>query len=437
VKPLPGFVLLGGLLLLAGRTASGQPDPVPVAEPSFESLNDALGAALWQDNNLWDDPIAAVAARIPLPPESKTSVDRSFRWYPPSNLRLLGARPYSVSLLGTVENSTRISIVFANKGDFGGLGLIHSQAAQATGSARTRLNNAGKDLIRELPGAIRADARAIEKLLTDLLGPAATQRNQIAGAASEPLQRWNWKGHAILLAVRDRDYAALRIVPTAVADSNETPDRVRDAALRTALKQRIERRANGDVILSDIPMVDQGPKGFCVPATMERTLRYLGIAADMYLLAMLGDTAAGGGTSVDAMVESVTGMVRSSGRRVEKFPSNLRITNIRRAIDDGLPILWSIHVAPALDESLTQRAIQRAATPTAEAWKPILKKWTKLAGRPVIQRQLGHICLIVGYNAETDELAISDSWGPAFRERWITIDEASVISADDLRIIDF
>ena len=35
--------------------------------------------------------------------------------------------------------------------------------------------------------------------------------------------------------------------------------------------------ARSNVVVTDIPMVDQGPKGYCVPATWERYLRYLGI----------------------------------------------------------------------------------------------------------------------------------------------------------------
>jgi hypothetical protein len=38
-------------------------------------------------------------------------------------------------------------------------------------------------------------------------------------------------------------------------------------------------------------MVDQGPKGYCVPATFERAMRTMGIDADMYLLAMVGQRA--------------------------------------------------------------------------------------------------------------------------------------------------
>ena len=40
----------------------------------------------------------------------------------------------------------------------------------------------------------------------------------------------------------------------------------------------------------------------------------------------------------------------------------------------------------------------------------------------------GHICLIIGYNPETAEIAISDSWGPVFAERWVPIEEMQLVS---------
>jgi hypothetical protein len=36
--------------------------------------------------------------------------------------------------------------------------------------------------------------------------------------------------------------------------------------------------------------------------------------------------------------------------------------------------------------------------------------------------------MIIGYNRETGEIAISDSWGPEFAERWLTLEEAEAIS---------
>jgi hypothetical protein len=47
----------------------------------------------------------------------------------------------------------------------------------------------------------------------------------------------------------------------------------------------------------------------------------------------------------------------------------------------------------------------------------------------------GHVCLLIGCNRKTGELATSDSWGPEFAERWITLEEARALSQGDLGAI--
>lgn len=51
--------------------------------------------------------------------------------------------------------------------------------------------------------------------------------------------------------------------------------------------------------------------------------------------------------------------------------------------------------------------------------------------------RMSHLCLIVGYNDKTDEIAVSDSWGPRFELRWITADAANAVSNGKFYIIDF
>jgi hypothetical protein len=47
----------------------------------------------------------------------------------------------------------------------------------------------------------------------------------------------------------------------------------------------------------------------------------------------------------------------------------------------------------------------------------------------------GHVCLITGFNAETGEIALSDSWGPDYEERWITEEEAAAISQGSMAVV--
>lgn len=47
-----------------------------------------------------------------------------------------------------------------------------------------------------------------------------------------------------------------------------------------------------------------------------------------------------------------------------------------------------------------------------------------------------HICMIIGYNAATNEVAVSDSWGKRYTIRWVHADEAEAVSNKSGYVID-
>ena len=185
-------------------------------------------------------------------------------------------------------------------------------------------------------------------------------------------------------------------------------------------------------------MVDQGPKGFCVPATLERYFRYLGIPADMYVLALQAQTGMGGGTGENGTYKAANALARAHGRHFEKIPS-LRLNSLANFIDQGLPIMWGIQARDDIEKDITDRMTQRRATADIAQWKEILKKTPKPKKvRPAPNApNLGHMCLIIGYNKATDEVAISDSWGPKFAERWVTKDEFEALSDNLAAVVSF
>ncbi|MFA6271360.1 MAG: hypothetical protein WC657_09240 [Candidatus Paceibacterota bacterium] len=233
---------------------------------TFEELNAAFSIPLWVDDNLWDDDASAVAARLGWPEESKSSADSSYRKYPGASDVVLGTRPYSLALYGENSLAARLSLMFANKGDGMGSDPV---------AGETRTSRDSKGLVKELKTAIQKDSSTISGLLSTLLGPPILDKFGQGSQTRESVQRWDWNGHAILLAAPRDEYVALRILPVEAANA-QGKARIPDAELRERLLARVEKRPNGDVILRDIPMVDQGPKGYCVPATWERVMRYMG-----------------------------------------------------------------------------------------------------------------------------------------------------------------
>jgi hypothetical protein len=403
---------------------------------TFADMNKAFGLPLWADDSLWDDDDKAVAARTGLHQESETSYNRSYRIYTDDQQRMLGARPYSVALYGSEGKAGAFSVVFANKGDFGGLsGLQMTLEADPAGRERTDARREQKKMLAQLPRAIAEDAKKLEQSLTALLGKPVPARFGQGTGIAQNVQRWDWNGHAILLSVQRDAFVGVRIVPVTVADNGGRDTRISDAELRKRLAARVQRRPNGDVVITDLPMVDQGPKGFCVPATIERCLRYLGIQSDMYVLAMAGRTEAGGGTSMADIEQAITGLVKNNLRKMESVAPSFRTANIARYIDAGLPIIWTMLVDRQLDGDITMRSRAREKITDWNAWAESLKTARKDARKLHPPKENGHVCLIIGYNATTGEIAVSDSWGPEYRERWITAEEAEAISQRYLSVI--
>ncbi|MFZ4483033.1 MAG: hypothetical protein ACOYOL_03525 [Chthoniobacterales bacterium] len=402
--------------------------PLRAEVADADKMNAAWGIPLFlAEGSTWDEDADAVAQRLGLPEESRTSAESSFRLYPSEVTRVLGRRPYSIALTAAQGRVTGLSIIFANKGD--------SLGPSATATPGPREAGPTTRDLRDYRKAIADDERALDELLGTVAGEAAPERTGQGSKLTERAKRRDWRDHALLLvSVRD-EYVAVRVVPPSDLDEAALVKKVPPAELREKLQARVERSPNGDVILRDLPMVDQGPKGFCVPATMERMLRYLGIPADMYLLAMAANTRPGGGTTINDLLWAVGDTVRRHGRRIQTESGNPDVNHVSRWIEAGLPILWAINTSDAVDQRINEHTRQRAGVTDWKAWNDGLKPARREAKKLSREASEGHVCLIVGFNRETGEIALSDSWGPGYAERWTTVEEAAAISQGSMAVV--
>ena len=388
------------------------------AQSQFQTINALFGIPLLKDNHLWDDPATEVARRLEWPLESETATESSFRYYPAANCRILGTRPYAAALYGDNAHTSQLSMVFANKGDF------------------TFNDTPSKAEIKAMHAAIEHDADTLYERISKVLGQPNTQPFGTGRGLKERIQRWDWQGHAFLLATQAGEYVSLRIVPSETADNKGRGQRFSDAALRKLATQNITTRSNGDVVISNIPMVHQGPKGYCVPATFERYLRYMQIPADMYILAMAGQTNIGGGTSLRNIINAVDRHIASQSRTMKQLQKPISIRSVRKYIDKGLPLIWTMYSSKTYNQYANQRTQDRKAVTNWNAWA----KTTKTSARATELNHdstAAHACLITGYNKATGEIAVSDSWGPTYNERWISAEQAEQVSQGYLYLISF
>ena len=246
----------------------------------------------------------------------------------------------------------------------------------------------------------------------------------------------------------------LRPLPSVRMPVGAVPVRTRDTVKAFVGRDHVERLPNGDAKLKDLPMVDQGQKGYCVVASVERIMRYYGATVDQHELAQIANTDASLGTSTGAMLSSLRRLTGRLGITVRslyqwdvrdflklvddynratkhgKLAAELRLPyatdsdtffaqvkpeiykearmksaadfgrfqrDIRRNIDEGIPLLWSVHLG----------IIRESNSP---------------------QRTGGHMRIIVGYNQATSEILYSDSWGQGHEEKRMPMDDAWTIT---------
>lgn len=388
----PIALMLAVPAFVAALPGGTRPHAVP-----WQEMNSLFGLEVWQDSNLWDDSTAAAAKRMHMKMESKTDFMENHRAYPLGKMSILGEPVYTTALYGGTECVESLSLVFLNQGD------IPLKTGYLT-----------PDDKQAMADRIEACGMHIHDTLVPLLGKP--ERDALGkGDLREKVWRWDWNGHAIMLSLQEGKYAALRIMPVDRADRAGRVEKITEGALKKRMAECVERRENGDVVIRNIPMVNQGPKGYCSPATWERYLRYMDIPADMYLLALAANTRIGGGTSSSEMIRATGSLVSYNGRELKEVQPQATAKGIAEYIDDGLPIMWSFMSTPDFQAAANNNTARRNG------------KEQKKAGQAEDTSSGGHICLIIGYNQSTGEIAISDSWGPRFAERWV--DAATMQSA--------
>ena len=409
-------------------TESSSAQPKAESEISFEKINEILGSSMFADNMLWDDNPGEVASRLRWPGESSTETLVSYRFYAPPTYKFASARPYSAALYGGPSSTTGASLVFANKGD--------CFASEGAGEEHFKEGEVTKDP-KVLESWIERDEELISQRMESLLGKARRQ-NYGQGSAKRKVSRWDWSGHSFLLSVAEGNFVSLAVETIERANARGKARKVADMHIRRVHRANVERRDNGDVVIGNIPMVDQGPKGYCVPATFERCMRYMEVPADMYLLAMAGSTGLGGGTHTPTLVESVQKEVWSAGRTFKPLKGHPSFKELMRLIDSGIPILWGLHSTEQFNRIANERTRERVGV-SPDSWKETIKeasKQVKGLAKPHIS-EARHICIIHGFNKETEEVAFTDSWGDRYKERWVGAEEALHFSQNNCWVIEY
>jgi len=334
----------------------------------FEKVNKAAGHELFAGKALWSEKAEDIAKRLKWRTESQKKNSSSYRLYPKPEYTFFGARPYCVTLYGGANDTPeRLSFVFANKGDYG--------SKLGSGEDHFKIVNPDIEPPTDLASAIRIDEEIIEAKLTSALGEP---ESQYYGEKEDKrkVKRWDVGDQSFLLSAKKEEYVHLLVVSKENADKEGKIKFVKDATLKASHQNNIVRKDNGDVWIDNIPMVDQGPKGYWAPATFERAMRYMNVPADMYLLATSA-TAAGGGTNTSKLADDAKRIVRSKARRIKDISfgnSGLKPRDVKSYIDKGVPVLWQMRSLKKYSDIASNRTKEREKVSDWTQWAETIQK---------------------------------------------------------------
>lgn len=350
-------------------------------------------------------------------------------------LTFLGQRVWEAQAFFATGRVVRIELLLFSRGDTGSLPEDdYNRLVKTVADALSRwAGTTGSTIPGKLErGTRRVQGRAWRK------GPCRTELEWAHTGGGGPFRA---------------EYVKVRLMAGTDGTSPASPATAGRATLPSAatLKSRVRHSDNGDAWVDGIPMVDQGEKGYCAAATAERVLRYFGRPFDQHQVAQLADTARDKGTSLEGMLDAlrtigqryqldlrplqefdwaeVVNLLRAYNRAATsrqkpgiEFGQSIDLGQVYAAMDPGL-----LRQARAKDTQGMTRFRQQIAQYTA-AGVPLV--WGVMVGLypetpPLrVRGAFGHVRLIVGLNAKTDELLYSDTWGPGHECKRMPLSDA-------------
>ncbi|MBU4200591.1 MAG: C39 family peptidase [Verrucomicrobia bacterium] len=225
-----------------------------------------------------------------------------------------------------------------------------------------------------------------------------------------------------------------------------------------ALRQKIKRTPTGDVYLDQVPMVDQGQKGYCAVATAERVMRYYGLDMNQHEIAQKAHTSTRGamGTDSKSLLTALKAIANSADLQlkvVDKFDADdfkkqiqhyNREAKRNRVAEIGLPqsgVIDVVKIYGQMDKRIYLQSRAKGGNTQMRFFGNIQDKIN--SGYPVFwgvtlgfveetiklpQKIGGHMRLIIGYNDKSKEIIYTDSWGPGHEMKRMSQQDAFTIT---------
>lgn len=261
--------------------------------------------------------------------------------------------------------------------------------------------------------------------------------------------KWNYSGKS--KSDYKPEYIQLTIEKFNPKDDPRKRSSVGDlrAGMSTAkeLPQNLSRDKEepGDVHIENIPMIDQGQKGYCVDASVARVLRYYGVDVTQHDIAQIAEADAERGTNAKIMIAAIKKVSTRYGVKVREYYKNeveliddardveryvkkynttakkLKRQTVKMVVrgnmiyvgDTIAQMEQEIIIKNRLDDKDGQKNFIKDIKACIDKGIPVL--WGVKLGivkeKEIPQADGYHMRLITGYNEKSGQFIYSDSWG--------------------------
>jgi hypothetical protein len=263
-------------------------------------------------------------------------------------------------------------------------------------------------LERTLPATISATTKVQGRRVS--LGGQGMLRSRAA--------EWVVAGVNLRFVAEDDQLIGLTI-QSAAAATKKLAESTGGTARRRESKDSVQTLPNGDQVITNIPMFNQGGRGYCAIGTLAMVTQYFGLTLNIDQLA-----AKAGYKEGDTENAKIIPIYQAAAREAKLRFSQSKSMNFRdamKAVEKGEPVIIWRYFTRERDEVHSNFAKRLATDPTATLPDPRKDKadraqWpAKGAG--------AHASIITGFNKKREEIIFTESWGENNRNRRMRAEE--------------
>ena len=386
---------------------------------------------LVDSERLWEITSAEIARKHPeiFKPTDKTNC----RWrYGIENPEKIGYAKYQVCELlidFTDDRVSELTVWLYNRGDAGVVKLDFFER-----------------MVAEITEHLQQRAQDVQPV---------RQQLQLSGGGIQHSLTWKTPRADLQLRYASTDKPEFCVVT--VYPPGQAPNDIRAALKPKAayrnLKDNLQTDASGNRFLM-LPMVDQGSKGYCVAAVLERVMSYYGADFDQHTVAQFAESNARSGTSLETMLDRLESMKGRLNLRITTFyrfyafendrQDMMRYQDLKRFVEDYnraavrmrqkeigkngyidfSDFVYPCFVAGRLGDRAGRQKFFNSIRQSINQGVPLCWAVLLLPDSPEKVGAGYHLRIINGFSRDGKNIIYTDSWGKGHEKKTMSADAA-------------